>query len=581
MGVKLAKTAGFCMGVKRAVDIVLDIAQHKGKENIYSFGPLIHNPQTIELLKKRGIIPIQHLKNIEMLEEGDTLILRTHGISPEERREIKEKGIKIIDATCPKVAHVQGIIKKHASMDYTILIIGDQEHPEVNALMGYASGKGVIINHEDELNRLPDLERVCVVAQTTQNVDAFIEIVRNIKARYPHALIFNTICDSTEKMQAEIKNLAFHTDAMIVIGGKNSANTKQLAHLSELQGTPTFHIETAEELENITLAPFKKIGISAGASTPNWIIEEVVDHITNDQVKRKKLIEAPLKIWLFTVRNDIYLSIGAGCLSLTSMLLQNLPANILIMLITSLYVYAMHTLNRLISIKSSGLIGSFRDDLYLKYAKLYIAIGILSMLVALGCSFMAGTVPFILLFVLSLAGVLYNAKFLPKQFYLKSLRDIPGSKNVSMALAWATVAAVLPKALEGLSITPGMVVAFLFTFSIVFIRSSMVDMLDIQKDRLIGKETIPVLIGEKNTRPLLKMISLFLLIILVLSSPAGWTSSLSFALLTCIFYIWICFRFCDRSSGLSGIILGGLLETSYIIAGASALIWLMLTKNMA
>lgn len=580
MGIKLAKTAGFCMGVKRAVDIVLDIAQHKGKENIYSFGPLIHNPQTIELLKKRGIIPIRHLQDMEMLKEGDTLILRTHGISPEERREIKKKGVKIIDATCPKVAHVQAIIRKHASLGYTILIIGDRKHPEVNALMGYAYAKGIVINHEDDLKRLPELDKVCVVAQTTQNVDTFTEIVQNIKSRYPHALVFNTICDSTEKRQAEIKNLAVNTDAMVVIGGKNSANTKQLARLSELQGTPTFHIETVEELKNIHMHPFEKIGISAGASTPNWIIEEVVDHITNDQVKRKKLIEAPLKIWLFTVRNDIYLSIGAGCLSFTSMLLQNLPVNILIMLITSLYVYAMHTLNRFINIRSSGLIGSFRDDLYLKYEKLYITIGVLSLLVALGCSFTVGPISFILLFVLSLAGILYNAKFLPQRFYFKSLKDIPGSKNISMALAWATVAAVLPQTVEGLSITPGMVVAFLFIFSIVFVRSSMFDMLDIQRDRLIGKETIPVLIGGKNTRPLLKMISFVLLIILVSSYFLGWTPSLNFALLTCIFYIWICFRFCDKSSGFSGIVLGGLLETLYIIAGASALIWLIYLQKI-
>ncbi|MCX5843034.1 MAG: 4-hydroxy-3-methylbut-2-enyl diphosphate reductase, partial [Deltaproteobacteria bacterium] len=134
MGVKLAKTAGFCMGVRRAVDMVLDIAQRKGKENIYTYGPLIHNPQTIELLRSRGVIPITDVDEIDASGKASTIIIRAHGISPEERKKIKEKGIRIIDATCPKVAHVQAIIKKHVSLDYTVVIIGDMEHPEVNGL---------------------------------------------------------------------------------------------------------------------------------------------------------------------------------------------------------------------------------------------------------------------------------------------------------------------------------------------------------------------------------------------------------------------------------------------------------------
>jgi 4-hydroxy-3-methylbut-2-enyl diphosphate reductase len=138
MGVKLARNAGFCMGVKRAMDIVLDIARHMGDEEVYTYGPLIHNPQTMGLLKKRGITPLDRIDDIEK----GTVIIRAHGISPQERGNIKAKGIKIIDATCPKVANVQSIIKKHATQDYAILIVGDREHPEVKGLLGYAQGKG-------------------------------------------------------------------------------------------------------------------------------------------------------------------------------------------------------------------------------------------------------------------------------------------------------------------------------------------------------------------------------------------------------------------------------------------------------
>jgi (E)-4-hydroxy-3-methyl-but-2-enyl pyrophosphate reductase len=192
MSVILAETAGFCMGVKRAVDLVLDIAQHKGKRNIYTYGPLIHNPQTVELLRNRGIIPIDHLDDIPVSEKGATLVIRAHGISPDERKKIREKGVRIIDATCPKVAHVQAIIKKHARKDDTILIFGDEKHPEVTGLLGYAYGKGIILNRLDDVARLPDLERVCVVAQTTQNIDQFNEIVAALRERFADAVIFDS-----------------------------------------------------------------------------------------------------------------------------------------------------------------------------------------------------------------------------------------------------------------------------------------------------------------------------------------------------------------------------------------------------
>jgi (E)-4-hydroxy-3-methyl-but-2-enyl pyrophosphate reductase len=273
MSVKLAETAGFCMGVKRAVDMVLDIAQRKGKENIYTYGPLIHNPQTVEIMMKRGMIPIQDIAEINATDTGATIIIRAHGISPQERKKIKEKGIRIVDATCPKVAHVQAIIRKHASRDYAIIIVGDADHPEVNGLLGHAHGKGIVIGSVNDVDRLPPLEKVCVVAQTTQNMDEFNEIVSRIRERFPDTVIFNTICDSTEKRQAEVKRLSAETDAVFIIGGRNSANTRRLATISELQGKPTFHIETAEELNQISIRGFERIGVSAGASTPNWIID--------------------------------------------------------------------------------------------------------------------------------------------------------------------------------------------------------------------------------------------------------------------------------------------------------------------
>ena len=580
MGVKLAKTAGFCMGVKRAVDMVLDMVRQKGHGTIYTYGPLIHNPQTIELLRQRGIIPIRRLQEIEGVPAGAFMVIRAHGISPGERKKIKEKGFRIIDATCPKVAHVQAIIRKRAGAGFTVLIAGDREHPEVNGLLGFAGEAGIVVGAPEEVDGLPALTKVCVVAQTTQSLEEYAAIVRRVKERFPEAEIFDTICDSTEKRQTEIKALAAGADAVFIVGGRNSANTRRLAELAKLRGKPAFHIETADELKEIDVETYRRIGVSAGASTPNWIIGRVVDHLTGRLGKREEILRHLFKIWVFAVRTDIYSAAGAGFLSFAAMLLQGLPVNPLLILTASLYVYAMHVLNRFINRKASS-ISSFREESYLLHEKIYVTLAVLSMILALSASFAAGMAPFILLFVISLSGVLYNTRILPQGWRFQSLKDIPGSKNIATAIAWAAVTALLPWIEAGPTLTPGVVIAFLFIAGIVFTRSALSDILDIQSDRLIGRETLPVLIGERKTLIILQGISGFLFVLLFAAPPAGWSTSLSFFLLTCIFYIWICFKLYDRRSGFSGVVLEGLLESGYMIAGVSAFLWLVAVRGLA
>jgi (E)-4-hydroxy-3-methyl-but-2-enyl pyrophosphate reductase len=580
MSVILAETAGFCMGVKRAVDLVLDIAQRKGKANIYTYGPLIHNPQTVELLRNRGVIPIRRLDEIPDSEQEATLVIRAHGISPDERKKIREKGVRIIDATCPRVAHVQAIIKKHARKDDTILIIGDANHPEVMGLLGYAYGKGMILNSLDDVAHLPDLERVCVVAQTTQNIDQFNEIVAALRERFADAVVFDTICDSTDKRQSEVKRMAAQADAMVVVGGRNSANTMQLARLSELAGTPTFHIETVDDLEKIPVDSYRRIGVSAGASTPNWIIDRVMDHLAAQRGERGARFRGLFRAWVSTVKTDLYSAFGAGCLSWVSMLLQEIPVRPANMLTAAFYVYAMHTLNRFMSRKKASIMGSFREESYLRHKKLYLGTAVAALLLAWMSAFLAGLAPFILLLVVSLLGVFYHMRLLPDGWRFRSLKDLPGSKTVSMALAWAAVAAVLPRIEISLSVSPALIVAFLFSFSIVFMRSALSDIMDIQSDRLIGRETIPVLIGEERTRLLVQGIASALSILLVLAYAAGWSSSLSLILLICVFYVWICLKLCDRRSAISAVVLEGLLETNYVVAAVSAQAWMFAIKWM-
>jgi (E)-4-hydroxy-3-methyl-but-2-enyl pyrophosphate reductase len=576
MEIKLAKTAGFCMGVRRAVDTVLNVAQHETGRRIYTYGPLIHNPQTIELLKNRGITAISNIEEIPDKDQA-VLIIRAHGIAPDERKKIKESGVRIIDATCPKVAYVQAIIKKHTALDYTVIIAGDREHPEVDGLWGYTEGRGIIVSTLTDAEELPAMEKVCIVAQTTQDTDHYSHIAQKIQEKSPQAIVFNTICSSTERRQKEIITLATEMDALFVVGGKSSANTLRLADLAQKQNTPTFHIETSDEIKNIDLTPYKSIGVSAGASTPNWIIDQVVDNIAEAHSSPHQKVGFVLKLWLWAVKTDFYSALGAGCLTLASMLLQKIPVHISSIAVASFFVYAMHVLNRLIGSKESGLIGSFREKSYLQHEKYYRLAAIVSLMIALVLSLADSVFSFLFLFFISLAGGLYNMKILPGGRRFQRLKDITGSKNFFTAVAWGTVTAILPALNVSQNFNAGMAVAFIFTFALVFIRSAMSDIMDIQSDKLLGRETIPVVIGKEKTQVLLKIILLILFAILLISYPAGWSSNLSYFLVLCILYIWICFRLCDRRAGLSGAVIEGLLETSYIIAGFAVFWWFVLS----
>ncbi len=568
--IRLAETAGFCMGVRRAVDMVLDLAQHKGDRKIYTYGPLIHNPQTVELLRKRGIIPVQDLDGIE---EGTTVIIRAHGISPQERESLKNKGVMIIDATCPKVGRVQSVIKKHAAKSYRIVIVGDAEHPEVNGLLGYADGRGIVVSSLEDVHRLPAMEKVCVVAQTTQSLEEYRAIVEKIRGFVPETVVFDTICDSTEKRQAEIKELACAMDAVFIVGGHNSANTQRLAQISESMGTPTFHVETAEEIRGIPIGQYNRIGISAGASTPNWIIERAVDtiqHLRLGDDARGWFVT----LWLASVRTDIYAAFGAACLALAAQYLQGVSFSILQLFMASSYVFSVHTLNRFVDREVSGLRGTFREEAYAKHARVYVVAAFLSMLLSLGLAYMIGLVPWLMLAIITLVGALYNMRVFPTGWRFRRLRDLPGTKNFFMASAWALVIAVIPYVGWPLDISEDMIVATLFIFSIVFVRSSLSDLIEIQSDRLLGRETIPVVIGEDKTRKLLNGISLLLALLLVLSYPLKWTTSLSFTLFPCVYYMWICFELCDRKTALSAAVINGLLETNYVLAGLCTVGWL-------
>lgn len=274
MRIKIAKRAGFCMGVRRAVNLVLQ-ALKEGKRPLYTYGPLIHNPQTLELLSKLGV---KVIKKIEEELPSGTCVIRAHGVPPSEREALEKKHL-IIDGTCPRVLKVQALARGAVSEGKDVVIIGDKEHAEVKGILGYCQGRGYVVNSLSDIEKLPPLNNYLILSQTTQEEEIFNMLSQEILRRYPGGLVINTICHATEVRQREVKRLCLKSSAIIVIGGKFSANTKRLAQIAEEEGKKVFLIEKVEELPLEEIEKFSSVGITAGASTPNWLINEVVDKI--------------------------------------------------------------------------------------------------------------------------------------------------------------------------------------------------------------------------------------------------------------------------------------------------------------
>lgn len=282
MKVLRAKSAGFCWGVERAIDIARDFAR-AGRHPVYTDGPLIHNRQMMEVLTQEGVREVgDYQSQAEVSVTGDAskavMVVRAHGISPERRAYLKSLGMEFRDATCPDVGIIAGKIRMHAKRGYTTVIFGDPKHPEVIGLLGYAEGKGHVIRTEAEIDALPALgSQVCMVSQSTMFTDEFERLAAYLRTLYPHALVFDTICGATKDRQGDIQQLKSEgAEAVIVIGGRHSANTVKLAKLVEMSGMICFHIETAAELDDATLRRFATVGVTAGASTPAFLIDEVV-----------------------------------------------------------------------------------------------------------------------------------------------------------------------------------------------------------------------------------------------------------------------------------------------------------------
>ena len=268
MEVILADNLGFCYGVKRAIQLAEDSAAPGQVTN--TLGPIIHNPQMVAKLAENGVGTVDSLDDVK---EG-TIIIRSHGVGPDVYDRVEAMGLNMVDATCPHVRKAQSSARMLADEGYQVVIIGEKRHPEVKSIIEWAGDGAVAIETEEEANSLPKYGKLGVVAQTTFSAPKFKLIVERLLDKSSDMKILRTICTATDQRQSAAMKLATEVDLMIVIGGKNSANTTRLAQLCS-DKCKTYHIETADELRDDWFDKIKKIGITAGASTPDWIIKEV------------------------------------------------------------------------------------------------------------------------------------------------------------------------------------------------------------------------------------------------------------------------------------------------------------------
>jgi len=272
MKIELAESYGFCYGVKRAIDIA------EKHENSLTYGPLIHNKDEINRLKEGFNIGLA--EGIQDVKKNDTVVIRTHGIPKDELKVLKEQENKVIDATCPYVTKPQQIVEDMSSSGYSVVIFGDKNHPEIKGVFSYAEGEqAFIVLDVSELKKLPLRNKVAVVAQTTRKPEDFLKIVNALIIKYKEVRVFNTICNATFENQDAASDLAKDADVMIVIGGRHSSNTKQLHSISSQFCSDSYLIENELELCEEWFKNKNLCGISAGASTPDWIVQNVINKI--------------------------------------------------------------------------------------------------------------------------------------------------------------------------------------------------------------------------------------------------------------------------------------------------------------
>lgn len=580
MEIRIAKTAGFCMGVRRAVEMIFDLAARNGDAPLYTFGPLIHNTQVLELLRQKGI---QVLDRIPSQGRG-TVLIRAHGVPPEITAHLRSAGFEVQDATCPRVVKIQTILHTCTRKGAEAIIVGDRDHPEVIGLLGYTHGHGHVIGDIDELHRLPHFKRAVVVAQSTQNMALFETVRQWVTTERPQYRVFNTICDSTAKRQAEVRQLAAHVGAFIVVGGRTSGNTRRLAEVARENGKPAWHIETESDLQRLDhrlLTSAGTIGITAGASTPNWVIKKVARALAQMPLVRKFSMGRSLyRLQRMLLLTNLYVALAAGCLAYACAKLAGIGGNLLpFFFLSTFYVLSMHTINHLTGQSAQQYNdperAAFCRDHRRALLGLAAAAAVCGMLVAVSI----GAWACIAYTLMSLMGFAYHMEILPARLTRSRIRrisDIPASKVFLVAIAWPVLAVLVPPLSMGQGFGWVHAVLYLWAAGLAFARTAFNDILDMQGDRIVGKKTIALILGEKKLLRLLNGLLAGLIVMLTAAASLQWVQPVAFGITVGPVFFLLLLQAYRIKNILPGVRLELLAESHFIMVGLVAVVWPLL-----
>jgi len=497
MKVILAKTAGFCWGVRRAMDAVLEASARD--EKVQTLGPLIHNPQALELIKRRGV---SVAATPEAVRDG-TVVIRAHGIPIQELRGLKQRQrdgeLTIVNATCPEVAKVHSRIKKWSPKGYFVIILGTHGHAESVAHQSFAEHGSIIVANMEEARALSDeqVSKALVVAQTTFTAKDFQAISDYIRGRSGACIVENTICDDTWMRQEEAREIAQAADYVVVVGGRASSNTKHLAELATSFGKPVQYVETASEMDLAAFKGVETVGVMAGASTPTWLVEEVVDVLEQigGSAHASRFLNDAFAI-------PMKLAVGSGFLSMGICAWIGLPFTWRYPAITAAYALAMYLLTPYLDPLGLGSKGPGRARLLerSRHFMMWTSLSALAIAFVLAASLGVGSI--LVVGGASLFGLVYKRRLRFGRLVV-SLKSIPGSKDVLVALALAVVALALPLWHDGRPWDARAWAGVLLVSALVFARTTTYNIREMQNDQILGRETLPILFGRRVTRILL------------------------------------------------------------------------------
>jgi len=499
------------MGVRRAVDLAVDAAQ-KPEGGILTLGPLIHNEQTLAMLRSRGVEPLGE----DAPPPGGRILVRAHGVPPDVESAYREDGYRILDGTCPKVKTVHRVISRLREKGCAVVIAGDPGHAEVRGLLGYSGDAGRLVESPADVARLPELGPcIGLVSQTTFHRETFDRIAAALRERFPEAEIRvrKTICAATDRRQRETDELARRVDAMIVVGGRHSANTLRLAEIARRHCAEVQHVEEEGEIDGTRLEGCGTVGVTAGASTPNWMINRVVEHLYELDRRRSRSLGSRLSQVLDALSHmNVFTASGAAAMYYSSCVLQGRPFVAAAAFTAFLYFLSMYLWNSLTNLESTRHLGIGRYrfyDAHRRYLYALVAVGAAGLL-GLGAA-QHGSF-FRLMLLATVAGSLYHVPLVPGRFRrilkYRAIVEIPTSRDFFVALAWSVVITLSPHALEGRFEAGASTVFFmLWMFFLAYLRSLVLDLRDIQGDRILGRETLVTIIGGARVRRLVRGLS--------------------------------------------------------------------------